>query len=128
MAFFRFSPFRRSLPRRRAAPPPLLEQLEDRLAPAIITVTTTADDITPNDGSVSLREAITAIDAGNALGDPNITAQNPGIFGTNDTIKFNIPGNAPFQINVGGSAGALLQPLPAITRPVVIDGTSQTGF
>ena len=68
-----------------------LEQLEDRLAPAVVTITTTADDITPNDGSVSLREAITSINAGNDLGDPDITAQNPGIFGTNDTVNFNIP-------------------------------------
>src|SRR5260370_4369055 len=101
------------------------EQLESRLAPAVISVTTTADDIIPNDGSVSLREAITAINAGNDLGDPDITAQNPGIFGTNDAIKFNIPGAAPFQINVG-SAGLL--PLPVITTPMVIDGTSQPGF
>jgi hypothetical protein len=28
-----------------------LELLEDRLAPAVISVTTTADDNTPNDGS-----------------------------------------------------------------------------
>src|SRR6058998_3051947 len=35
-----------------------LEQLEDRLVPAIVTVTTVVDDITPNDGTVSLREAI----------------------------------------------------------------------
>src|SRR5438874_4427438 len=69
-----------------------LELLESRLAPAIVTVTTVADDLTPNDGSVSLRESITAINAGNDLGDPNITAQNPGIFGINDTINFNIPG------------------------------------
>src|SRR5438105_4489445 len=97
MALFRFSPFRRSLPKRRAVPPPRLEQLEDRLAPAIITVTTTVDDITPNDGSVSLREAITAVNAGNNLSDPDIIAQNPSIFGTNDTIKFNIlQFNPPF--------------------------------
>src|ERR1043166_1247105 len=47
---------------------------------AVITVTTTADDLTPNDGSVSLREAITASNAGNDLGDPDITAQSPGSF------------------------------------------------
>src|SRR5207302_2438564 len=128
MAFFRFSPFRRSLPRRRAAPPPLLEQLEDRLAPAIITVTTTADDITPNDGSVSLREAITAINAGNTLGDPDIIAQNPGTFGSNDTIKFNLPATAPFQINVGSTTSAANIPLPAITKPVTIDGSTQPGI
>src|SRR5437879_11787613 len=87
--------------RRRAHP--RLELLESRLAPATITVTTTADDITPNDGSVSLREAIIAVNAGNDLGDPDITAQNPGTFGTNDKINFNIPGTSPFQINVGSS-------------------------
>src|SRR5947208_3647517 len=58
---------------------------------ATITVTTTTDDLTPNNGSVSLREAITAINAGNDLGDPDITAQSPGTFGTTDTINFTIP-------------------------------------
>lgn len=47
---------------------------------ATITVTTTADDITPNDGSVSLREAITAVNAGTNIGDPDIIVQNPGVF------------------------------------------------
>ncbi|MGI8689631.1 MAG: CSLREA domain-containing protein [Thermomicrobiales bacterium] len=47
-------------------------------AAATITVTTTADDLTPNDGGVSLREAITAINAGNSLGDSNITARVRG--------------------------------------------------
>src|SRR5262245_22386454 len=80
--------------RRQASPsrrvPLRLEQLEDRLVPATITVTTVADDLTPNDGSVSLREAMTAVNASNDLTDPDITAQNPGSFGSNDTINFNI--------------------------------------
>ena len=58
--------------------------------------------MTPNDGTVSLREAITAINAGNNLGDPDITAQNPGTFGTSDTINFNIAGSGPQRILVGG--------------------------
>src|SRR5712692_6738540 len=95
---------------------------------ATITVTTTADDITPNDGSVSLREAITAINAGNTLGDPDIIAQNPGTFGSNDTIKFNLPATAPFQINVGSTTSAANIPLPAITKPVTIDGSTQPGI
>ncbi len=107
---------------------PQLELLESRLAPATITVTTKADDLTPNDGSVSLREAITALNAGNDLGDPDITAQNPGTFGTNDTINFNIPGTSPFQINVGGSASAPSIPLPNIVKPMQIDGTTQSGL
>jgi CSLREA domain-containing protein len=91
-------------------------------------VTTLADDITPNDGTVSLREAITAINAGNGLGDPDITAQSPGQFGSNDAIHFKLPGAGPFQINVGSDASALGISLPAITKPVVIDGTTQTGY
>src|SRR5205807_6978073 len=65
---------------------------------ATITVDTTADDLTPNDGSVSLREAITAINAGNNLGDPDIIAQSPGTFGTSDRINFNIPGGGVHTI------------------------------
>src|SRR5947208_558639 len=95
-----------------------LEQLENRTLLAAITVTTSVDDVTPNDGSVSLREAIAAVNAGNDLGDPNITAQAPGTFGTNDTINFNIAGQGAQQIN-------LTSALPALTKKVVINGLSQ---
>src|SRR5438093_10619739 len=104
-----------------------LEQLEDRLAPATLTVTTVADDITPNDGSVSLREAITAVNAGNDLGDPDITAQSPGTFGINDTINFNIAGAGVRTINVGTDASAAGIPLPTIVNPVTLNGYSQPG-
>src|SRR5262249_25898803 len=82
---------------------------------------------TPNDGSVSLREAITAINAGNDLTDPDITAQNPGTFGSNDTINFNINASGVQTINVGSDASAAGIPLPTITKPVLIDGYSQPG-
>src|SRR4051794_12581802 len=78
--------------RRTRQRPPRLELLEDRAVPATITVTTAADTVVPGDTMVSLREAIMAINAGNDLGDPDIAAQNPGAFGTNDTINFIIPG------------------------------------
>ena len=55
------------------------------------------------------------------LSDPNITAQNPtaaNAFGTNDTIKFNIPGTGVQTI-------APATPLPTITKAVTIDGYSQ---
>src|SRR5438477_11948382 len=94
---------------------------------ATITVTTSGDDITPNDGSVSFREAITATNAGNDLGDPDITAQNPGTFGTNDTINFNIAGAGVKTINVGTDPSASGIPLPTITKPVVINGYTQVG-
>jgi CSLREA domain-containing protein len=106
----------------------LLVSLWSQTAPAAtITVTTAADDLTPNNGSVSLREAMTAINAGNNLGDPDITAQNPGTFGTNDTIDFNIPGAGVKTINVGTSASASGLPLPTMTKPRTIDGYSQAG-
>src|SRR5437868_6237987 len=106
---------------------PWIEHLEGRHLLATLTVTTVADDLTPNDGSVSLREMITAINAGNDLGDPDITAQNPGIFGTNDTINFNIPGAGVKTINVGSDPSAAGIPLPNITNPVTINGYSQPG-
>lgn len=106
----------------------LFVSLWSQTAPAAtITVTTSADDIIPNDGSVSLREAITAINAGNNLGDPDITAQNPGTFGTNDTINFNIPGAGVKTINVGTDASASGIALPTMTKPRTIDGYSQVG-
>ncbi|HZY87889.1 MAG TPA: hypothetical protein VFE78_23850 [Gemmataceae bacterium] len=115
-----FRPTRPVRSRRRAAVRPRLLLLEDRLAPATLTVTTAADDVTPNDGSVSLREALTAINAGSTLGDPDITAQNPGTFGSNDTIKFAIPGTGAQQID-------LLSALPALTKKVMLDGLTQGG-
>ena len=93
---------------------------------ATITVTTTADENTPNDGTVSLREAIQALNAGNSLGDPDISGQSPGVFGVNDTINFNIPafGGTRQVINVGGAG---LGALPSITQLMTINGYSQPG-
>jgi len=67
---------------------------------ATYTVTTTADT-----GAGSLRQAIINANA------------NPGA----DQIHFNIAGTAPFTI-------APASALPAITDPVVIDGTTQVGW
>jgi CSLREA domain-containing protein len=92
---------------------------------AVVTVSTAADDINPNNGSVSLREAITAVNAGSDLGDPDITAHSSGAFGMNDTIEFDIPGAGVHTINLGTDASAMNIPLPPVTRPVVIDGYTQ---
>src|SRR5438132_4953113 len=78
---------------------PSFEVLEDRHLLATLTVFTTADS-----GQGSLRQAI--LDA-NAL---------PGL----DTIQFSLE-LRPFTISP-------LSPLPAITDPVIIDGTTQPGF
>jgi hypothetical protein len=76
--------------------------LEGRWAPAVLTVSTAADA-----GPGSLRQAIL---------DANDTATHPGL----DTIDFAI-GSGPQTI-------ALASPLPAVTDPVVLDGTSQPGY
>jgi CSLREA domain-containing protein len=76
------------LPRRQRPPRLRVEALEERCLPALITVTTLADELTPNDGSVSLREAVNAINNPTMITDADITGQNPGSFGNNDTIVF----------------------------------------
>ena len=83
---------------------------------ATITVTSTGDSIAV-DGAVTLREAITSINNGaNVNGD----VVPVGPYGTNDLILFNIAGTGLHTI-----AGA--SNLPAITKPVTIDGYSQSG-
>jgi large repetitive protein len=69
------------------------------------TVTTTAGD----SGVGSLGWAIDQVDA-----DASDSTSRP------DTIKFDIPGQGPFLIQ-------LSQSLPAITNPVIIDGFSEPG-
>src|SRR5262249_40895326 len=102
--------------RRPRRPPLLVEQLEDRVTPAIITVTTTPDDNVAKDGSVSLREAIQAINNGSAGADTDISNQIPGAFGMNDTINFNISMAGTVQtINVGGTGNGAL---PALLKPM----------
>jgi hypothetical protein len=118
----------------------LLEPLEDRTVPATITVTTTVDSLAPTDGLVSLREAIAAVNLGNDTDDPDIRAENPGTFGPLDTINFNISGTGVQTIHVGagGQPGVDVTgspsnqvntgaPLPAILRPVLINGYTQSG-
>jgi parallel beta-helix repeat protein len=76
-----------------------VETIERRLLLSTYTVVNTNDD-----GPGSLRDAITQVDNG-----------------TDDIIDFDIPGTGPFTISPAS-------PLPAITAPVYIDGTSQPGY
>jgi titin len=77
-----------------------LEALEDRLVFSVYAVINTADS-----GEGSLRQAILDANA------------HPG----RDTIIFDIPGAHAHTIKP-------LSPLPTITDPVVIDGTTQPGY
>jgi titin len=77
--------------------------LEDRLAPALLMVSNTLDS-----GPGSLRQAI--LDADN----------NPGQM---SAIDFALAGSG-----LGVQTIAVQSPLPAITTPLALDGTSQPGF
>ncbi|MDQ4005002.1 MAG: hypothetical protein M3135_01715, partial [Actinomycetota bacterium] len=80
---------------------------------ATITVTTTANS-SGNDGSCSLPEAINSANQDSAFFECSA--------GTGaDTIAFNIAGAGPHTISVPS-------PLPDISAPVTIDGTSQPGY
>ncbi|HJT34392.1 MAG TPA: DUF4214 domain-containing protein [Pirellulales bacterium] len=81
---------------------PSLESLEARLTPSAYTVSTLADA-----GPGSLRAAITSVNGDNTYGN-----------NTPDVIEFSVAG--VIQLTSG--------PLPAITYPMKIDGTSAPGF
>src|ERR1700722_19370078 len=82
----------------------LSEQLEIRRLLTTYTVNSAADIASPPTGTVTLRSAITAVNADTGP----------------DVIDFNIPG--------GAATIAITSALPAITTPVTIDGTSQPGY
>src|SRR5438132_11341618 len=95
-----------------------LDRLEDRVAPAVITVTSTGDTIAI-DGLATLREAITSINnQADINGDVTLNrvgcyASTPG--GTPDVINFNIGGSGVQLI-------LLFSSLPTIVRPLTING------
>jgi thiol-disulfide isomerase/thioredoxin len=82
---------------------PCLDVLEDRTVLSTLTVLNSLDN-----GPGSLRQAILDADS------------NPGL----DTIRFRI-GTGAQTIDVGSGG---FGPLPAVTDPVVLDGTTQPGF
>ena len=94
---------------------PTLQRLEDRLAPAVITVTGTGDNIAV-DGQVTLREAMTSA---NNNSNVNADVVANGAYGT-DTIQFHILGSGVQTISPGHR-------LPPIIDPVIIDGYTQPG-
>lgn len=75
-----------SLPRRRNAAPRFprlrLEHLEDRAVPAIITVTSLADNLTPGEGR-TLREAV---QAANNLPGADVIVLRPGLYKINSDL------------------------------------------
>jgi hypothetical protein len=101
---------------------PRLEALEGRLAPAVLTVNSTADNTT--DTSVlTLREAIAIVNTSPALSSLSQSIQNQisgGLHaGKTDTIQFD-PTKVTAPITLG--SGQLELSLPSSTAAVTIDG------
>ncbi len=94
------SPLSRSV--RRPLARPVLEVLEGRWAPAVLTVTTAADS-----GPGSLRQAI--LDSDNPPNSPVLNIIN-------------------FSIGSGPQTIALASRLPEVVHPVIIDATTQPGY
>jgi hypothetical protein len=89
---------------RRPSYKPRLETLEDRCLPTKFTVVSTGDS-----GTGTLRDCINQVNA-----DASDNGLNP------DTIRFNFPTPQAEEI-------LLASALPAVTRPVIIDGYTQPG-
>jgi autotransporter-associated beta strand protein len=112
-------------PRRRYRP--TLELLEDRLAPATLTVNTPGDST--GGSQLSLRDAILAVDNGSYSG--NASGQVSGMFGSNDTILFASTVNGTLSLNSANgplviSSNVTITDNPTIT-PITISGQTKTG-
>jgi hypothetical protein len=108
---------------RRAARRLAVEWLEGRLAPASLTVNSTADTANPTDSYLSLREAIAIVNSPSLPGDlsPQIQTQISGTLhgGGADAIGFD-PAGVTGPIVLGGTQLELS--LPASTAAVTING------
>jgi predicted outer membrane repeat protein len=104
-------------------PRPRLEALEERQAPAVLTVNSTLDTASPTDSYLSLREAIAIVNSSTLPPDlsPQILRQISGpLHGSaGDLITFD-PATVTGPITL--TAGQLEVSLPADTAAVTIDG------
>jgi hypothetical protein len=102
---------------------PRLEALEDRLAPAILTVNSMADTANATDAYLSLREAIAIVNSATLPSglSSQITGQISGNLhdGKADTIEFD-PTKVTSAITLGGTQLELS--LPSTTAAITIDG------
>src|SRR5438067_5778339 len=91
-----------------------LEALEDRLAPAVLTVNTLADQTTA-DNVLSLREAVGVVNSGSTGGLSGAEqTQVAGTLGSNDTIQFSLPAGPQTLTLTGGALN--------LTRNVTVTG------
>jgi titin len=99
------------------------ERLEPRTLLATLLVNTVSDSDNPAATTLSLREAIEVCTGMLPIGNLNATArlQVQGTLAAQNAIDFAIPGSGVQTLDPQSA-------LPAVTVPIVIDGTSQPGF
>src|SRR5439155_11367683 len=96
---------------------PLLEALEDRLAPATITVTTTKDVVNPDDHKTSLREALSMA---NQKPNADIIVLPKGVYRIEQPISEYTPLNTSFTI------AAAVTIRGAGSGNTIVDGSGKT--
>jgi len=98
------------------------ETLEDRRVLAVLTVNTLADTVA-NDNLLSLREAISAVNAQSSAGlDAGAVGQISGSFGDNDTIQFDASLSGQ-TITLGGTELEITEALTIDARPLTANVT-----
>jgi autotransporter-associated beta strand protein len=101
--------------------------LEDRFAPATLTVNTLADSIGAS--QLSLRDAILAVDSGSYNGPA--TGQVSGTFGSNDTILFQSGLNGTLSLTTANDPLVISSDVTISANPtqsaVTVSGQTQTG-
>ena len=104
---------------------PAVELLECRQAPAVITVTTTADDLNPGDGTVSLREAIRNNDHTALFREAHAIKGSTGVFGPSAALDTALrletlarEGNIPVAMRECAQLEADLDRLAGVLRQV----------
>ncbi len=106
---------------------PVLDLLEDRLAPATLTVNTLGDSI--NGANLSLRDAILAANSGSYSGPA--TGQVSGTFGSNDTILFQSGLTGSLSLTTGNGPLTISSNLTITANPqlnaITITGHNQLG-
>jgi hypothetical protein len=130
---------------------PQVELLEDRMAPAVLTVNSTGDTVSGTTATLDLREAILLVNSGGTATDSfsNSLAvaksgqidTSSGGFGSNDTILFNIPTSDPgytaptsvtiSNVSLSNNVATLTtsgQVLVALGQTVIVAGLSNTIF
>ncbi|HEX3150826.1 MAG TPA: putative Ig domain-containing protein, partial [Gemmataceae bacterium] len=107
---------------------PKLEALDDRLAPATLTVNSLANST--GGSQLTLRDAILAVDAGSYSGPAS--GQVTGTFGSNDTIQFQSGLNGTLSLSIANGTMVISKNVTIAANPalnaITINGQTNAGI